>query len=240
MAIAPTPASPTASLGLSPQDPGTMLTPQQITQWTNYFASPGAAYGSGGTGGTPVYQNKLVQTGTQYSPTIPWLTSGQPSSMGLTSGQPGDTSSSLALPWGSLGISGNTPEALANSINASPYAGANPADPYYSLILNQAGQGAQTPVYTQQQVQTGTTPGTPSPYAGVIGGQLYGNLTPEEQSLASYLGVPTAANFLLPNIMQTIQANPGTIPEGVAIQAIQQAGLTSPVAAYRAPEGERG
>jgi hypothetical protein len=156
------------------------LTPQQLQQWQGYFTGAGQ-------GSNPANQatttNQLVQTGSAFSPTIPWLT-GQ--------GAPGGAAASGLS---ALGITpSSNPLTLSNNIEASPLAGANPSNPYYSLILNQMGQGTTTPTYTNEAV---TTPG--SPYATVNAqGYLTGNLTPEEQALTQYFGLSPSQSENLP------------------------------------------
>lgn len=199
---------PTAGFGTLQNQ--TYLTAPEISQWANYFA--------GDTGQTTT--NQLVQTGTQFTPTMPWLTSGQ-QSPGMVTGQPGQTNTSLNLPWGSLGIQQSSdPQTMANNINASPFAGSNPSNPYYNLILNQASQGNLTPTYTNEQV---TTQG--GPYASIQNGQLTGQLTPEEQQLLTfqYGGVPEGQ---LPYFMNQVNqlTSGGVDPTQAQQQVLQQLG----------------
>lgn len=172
------------------------LTPAQISQWQNYFNT--------GAGATPAMTNQLVQTGSTYSPDIPWMTGGQGIS-GIVGGSGAtNQNTGLNLPWGSLGITpSSNPQTMANNINASPYAGSNPSDPYYNLVLNQAGAGAQTPTYTMEQVPTS---GGGGQYAQMVGGQLIGNLTPQEQQLANYYGLSPGQGQYLPDVMNYVQA----------------------------------
>jgi hypothetical protein len=97
--------------------------------------------------------NPLTQgAGPAFSPAIPWLTA---------QGAPGGAAASGLQ---SLGISPSSdPQTLANNINASPYAGSNPSNPYYSLILNQmAQQGGVSPAATSAQASQPWQTGGPS------------------------------------------------------------------------------
>lgn len=222
---------PTGSLptGTTATGGGYTLDPAQLAQWQNYFQS--GAGGAGAAGGTPGYTTENVQTGSQYSPTIPWLTGG--AGIGGIIGGSGATNAntSLALPWQSLGITPSSdPATMAANINASPYAGSNPSDPYYSLILNQAGQGGQTPTYTQEQVPTGAAGGG-GQWAQMVGGQLIGNPTPQEQQLAGYFGLNPGQVQYLPDMVNAVAAAPpgsltsATVPMFNA-NVLQQAGGT--------------
>lgn len=219
---------PTGSLptGTTATGGGYQLSPAQLAQWQQYFQS-GA--GGGAAGGTPGFTTENVQTGTQYSPNIPWLTGGQ--GIGGIVGGSGATNATtgLNLPWQSLGITpSSNPQTMANNINASQYAGANPSDPYYNLILNQAGAGTQTPTYTQEQVPTGAGGGQ---WAQMVGGQLVGNPTPQEQALAGYFGLNPSQVQYLPDMVNAVAAAPAgsltsaTVPMFNA-NVLQQAGGT--------------
>jgi len=141
-------ADPTAgfSTGQPTFDQGTMipyLSPQALSQWQQYFAQPGA---------TPQTQtvNQLVQTGTQFTPDMPWL-------------------QQMGLPVGALGLNfGGDAAANAQAAAASPYAN----NPYYSQILGALGQGQTTPTYTMQSQQV-TTPAPVTPEMTALA-NLYG------------------------------------------------------------------
>lgn len=201
--------NPTAgfSVGVNPATglSGETLNAQQLQQWQNYFANPGAATsGTGTQAAAPT--NQLVQTGTQWSPQIPWLT---PS----TGGQ------GMNLPLGALGIqTGGTQQQTATNIANSPYAGADPSNPYYSLILNQMAAGNFQPVYSQVPQQAAAAPQA-SNYAQMMGGQLFGNPTPEELQLASYFGLQPSQTQYLPGVINAAMTDPmNTFTQQMAAQ----------------------
>jgi hypothetical protein len=180
-------ADPTAgfAIGSAP------LTSAQVQQWANYFGSPAASATT-----LPQTTNQLVQTGSTFSPTIPWLTA---------QGAPGGAAASGLQ---ALGIApSSNPLTLSQNIAASPLAGSSPSNPYYSLILNQMGQGNMTPTYSTQS----TTQQVANPWATVGPGGLTGNLTPEESSLLQYFGLNQGQANLLPEMVNSA-ASPGASP----------------------------
>jgi len=175
--IAPSPTAGFAT-GLNPQGQITgPLSQADLQRWADYFASPGLVPGGGGgagaAGGPMQTVNQLVQTGATWNPAIPWLTA--------AAGQP---SGGLNIPIQAVGIQpgANMTQTAANVAN-SPYAG-DPSNPYYKEILNQIASGTFQPTYQMVQTQV-AAPSSPS-YAQLVGGQLYGNPTPEETALLQY------------------------------------------------------
>lgn len=169
------------------------LTQAQISQWQNYF-NTGA-----GAGGTPQMVPQQVQTGTTWAPTNPGLLG----------------NAGLLNNLSALGIQqGANPQATAANINASPltgnFSGISPTNPYYSQILAQMGQGTVTPTYGTKMVPAGGGGG--GNWAQMVGGQLIGNATPQEQALAQYFGMGQNQTQYLPDMLNAYAAAPaGTL-----------------------------
>jgi len=217
--------------GMNPQ--GYMTGPMSqadLQRWADYFASPGLAPGGsgggapGGAGGTT---NQLVQTGASWTPAIPWLTA--------AAGQPSD---GLNIPIQAVGIQpGATMTQTAANVANSPFAG-DPSNPYYKEILNQIASGTIQPTYTSVPVAAPTSPS----YAQLVGGQLYGNPTPEETALLQYFQTAGGGGDFahLPALVQAALAStqgpsplaPGQVSGSLQAQAAATWNLLHPDSPY--------